>query len=177
VIRVCIDVPDLERAIEFYERGLGLRLGRRLKSGWAEMLGATSPIDLLEEKAGTRPTAAPGTARDYIRHWTPVHIDFQVADLERAVERARSACATIERGTKTTAWGQIAVLADPFGNGLCLVEMRGRGYDEILSAEPSRAATDRRDEDSAGPPNWAEPSGRPHSRPGKFARLRCANFR
>ena len=28
--------------------------------------------------------------------------------------------------------GKIAVLADPFGYGLCLIEFLNRGYDEIV---------------------------------------------
>jgi hypothetical protein len=29
------------------------------------------------------------------------------------------------------AYGRLALLADPFGNGFCLLEFSGRGYDEI----------------------------------------------
>jgi hypothetical protein len=32
---------------------------------------------------------------------------------------------------QTHAWGRIALLADPFGNGFCLLQFTGRGYDEI----------------------------------------------
>ena len=42
--------------------------------------------------------------------------------------------ARMEQGIRTCAWGRIAVLADPFGHGLCLIEFLNRGYDEI--AEP-----------------------------------------
>ena len=28
-------------------------------------------------------------------------------------------------------WGRIAILADPFGHGLCLLQFSGRGYDTI----------------------------------------------
>ncbi len=28
-------------------------------------------------------------------------------------------------------WGKIAMLADPFGHGLCLIQFLNRGYDEI----------------------------------------------
>ena len=28
-------------------------------------------------------------------------------------------------------WGKIAVPADPFGHGLCLIEFQNRGYGEI----------------------------------------------
>ncbi len=61
-----IDVPDLESAIEFYRRALGLRLGRRLFEGTvAEMLGGTSPIYLLAKAAGTAAGSAILVPRDY----------------------------------------------------------------------------------------------------------------
>ena len=46
--------------------------------------------------------------------------------------RAQAAGATLEQGPQTKKWGRLAVLADPFGNGFCLLEFRGRGYDEML---------------------------------------------
>ena len=39
-LRICIDVPDLDRAIAFYSAALGLRPGRRNGALWMEMLGA-----------------------------------------------------------------------------------------------------------------------------------------
>jgi predicted enzyme related to lactoylglutathione lyase len=132
-LRVCVDVDDLDRAITFYQRALGLTLGRRFGPHWAEMLGATSPIDLLAEQAGSQATAAGPALRDYSRHWTPVHLDLVVENLERAVDRALSAGAVLERDIQARPWGRIAVLADPFGHGLCLLEMRGRGYDEMIA--------------------------------------------
>jgi hypothetical protein len=30
-------------------------------------------------------------------------------------------------------WGRIANMADPFGNGFCLIEFIERGYDEIIA--------------------------------------------
>lgn len=132
-IRICIDVDDLARGIAFYTEGLGLRLGRRLGDDWAEVLGGGSPIDLLANAAGTAPLgAAHPQRRDYGRHWTPVHLDFAVPDIEAAVERAVRAGAKLERPVEDRKWGRIAGLADPFGHGFDLLEFRGRGYDEIL---------------------------------------------
>ena len=131
-LRVCVDVDDLDRAISFYRDALGLAVGRRLGTKWAEMLGASAPIDLLAEAAGSAPTATPGPVRDFRRHWTPVHLDCEVADLDAAVARAQAAGAVLERGIEPRKWGRIATFADPFGNGFCLLELRGRGYDELL---------------------------------------------
>jgi predicted enzyme related to lactoylglutathione lyase len=131
-LRVCIDVDDLEKGIAFYREALGLSLGRRLGTKWVEMLGASSPVDLLAEPAGTSPTPRSSAVRDYRRHWTPVHLDCVVPDLEAAVKRARAAGATLDQEIQARKWGRLAVLADPFGNGFCLLELRGRGYDEML---------------------------------------------
>lgn len=134
-LRVCIDVPDLEKGIAFFTEGLGLRVGRRLGRKWAEILGATSPIDLLAEPAGTPASSRLLQARDYGRHWTPVHLDFVVTDLDAAVEKAVAASAVLEREIQVRPWGRMANLADPFGNGVCLLEMTSSGYDALLSGE------------------------------------------
>jgi len=62
-----------------------------------------------------------------------VHLDFVVADVEAAAARAVAAGATLERPIQDAPWGRMANLADPFGHGLCLLEFRGRGYDEVSS--------------------------------------------
>jgi predicted enzyme related to lactoylglutathione lyase len=131
-LRVCVDVDDLEKAVAFYRDGLGLTPGRRLGAHWAEMLGASSPVDLLREPAGTPASPRSTAVRDYQRHWTPVHLDCVVPDIDAAVARAQAAGATLDREIQTKKWGRLAVLADPFGNGFCLLELRGRGYDEML---------------------------------------------
>ena len=131
-LRICIDVDDMERAIVFYTEGLGLRLGRRFKSDFVEILGAGSPIDLLLNARGTRPIAGGAGTRSYQRHWTPVHLDFVVDDIDAAVARLQQHGAILEMPVAERAWGRIAGLADPFGHGLDLLEFKGRGYDEIL---------------------------------------------
>jgi predicted enzyme related to lactoylglutathione lyase len=127
-----IDVPDLGHAVSFYANAFGLRRARTLFEGTvAEMAGAPAPIYLLEKKAGT--PWAPGSphSRDYARHWTPIHLDFIVDDLNPALERALAAGAKSERGIEEFPWGRQAVLSDPFGNGVCLLQWLGRGYDEV----------------------------------------------
>jgi lactoylglutathione lyase len=129
---VNIDVDDLARGIAFYCDGFGLRVGRRFGDGAAELLGGSSKIYLLTKAAGT--IGAPGAARTYDRHWTPVHLDLVVeGDLEAAVERARAAGAVVEQPIASHAWGRIAMLADPFGHGICLLQFSARGYDAIAT--------------------------------------------
>lgn len=133
-MRACIDVDDMEKGIAFYTQALGLQVGRRLGQDWVELLGAAVPIDLLGQPAGSQPCPAEGAVRDYRRHWTAVHLDFVVDDIQTAVRRAETAGATLERPVHDHAWGREANLADPFGHGFCLLEFHGRGYDEILAA-------------------------------------------
>ena len=128
---VNIDVDDLEHAIEFYRDALDLKVARRFGATAAEMVGSDAPIYLLEKKPGT-PAFADGPERDYRRHWTPVHLDFVVPDIALALDKARTAGARIESDMRTEKWGRIVFLSDPFGNGFCLIEFIGRGYDEIL---------------------------------------------
>jgi catechol 2,3-dioxygenase-like lactoylglutathione lyase family enzyme len=133
---VNIDVDDLEKAVSFYVRGLGLKPGRRLGAQAREMLGASCAIYLLENADSTRPFAAAASLRDYRRHWTPVHLDFEVEDIDAAVARAVSAGARLEGEVEDRAWGRLARMADPFGHGFCLLQFQGRGYDEMAEASP-----------------------------------------
>jgi predicted enzyme related to lactoylglutathione lyase len=127
-----VDVSNLARGIEFYTRALELSVTRNLGDTLVELSGASSKIYLVEQPEGSTATRR-GQQRDYSRHWTPVHLDFIVPEIESAVVRARAAGATLEREIRTHKWGRIAVLADPFGNGFCLIEFLGRGYDEIAT--------------------------------------------
>jgi predicted enzyme related to lactoylglutathione lyase len=134
-LRACIDVDDLDRAVAFYRDAMGLTPGRRLGAGWVEMLGASTPIDLLANPPGSGCCGEGSQGRDYRRHWTPVHLDFVVTDVDAAIERVRAGGGTLDRPIQERAWGRMANIADPFGNGFCLLEFRGRGYDAMLEAE------------------------------------------
>lgn len=136
-ILVNIDVPDLAKGLAFYTQGLGLTVGRRLGPDIVELLGASSPIYLIAAPEGSGATVGGVPRRHYGRHWTPVHLDLVVMDLDAALARAQEAGAVAETPIRTASWGKIVTLADPFGNGFCLVQFLGRGYDEI--AEPASA--------------------------------------
>nr|WP_313657188.1 GNAT family N-acetyltransferase [Achromobacter ruhlandii] len=132
-ILVNIDVPDLEAAIDFYGRAFGLTLHRRLGPGAAEMMGASAPIYLLQKAAGTPAAGAVRQPRDYARHWTPVHLDVVVDDVDDAVARAVAAGARLEDPAASHDWGRIAHLSDPFGHGICIMQFLGRGYDALAA--------------------------------------------
>ncbi|MGE8657773.1 MAG: GNAT family N-acetyltransferase [Achromobacter sp.] len=130
-ILVNIDVPDLQAAIDFYTRAFGLALHRRLGATGAEMLGAPAPIYLLQKAAGSPAAGAVRQPRDYARHWTPVHLDVVVDDVDDAVARAVAAGARLEDPAVTHEWGRIAHLSDPFGHGICIMQFLGQGYDAL----------------------------------------------
>jgi len=131
---VNIDVNNLERAIEFYRTAFDLHPGRRLFDGAvAEMRGASSTIYLLTKPEGTAPCHGASCVRDYHRHWTPVHLDFEVPDVASAVERALAAGARLESELRSFSWGRLAMLSDPFGHGFCLVQFSEAGYDSVAT--------------------------------------------
>ena len=126
---VNIDVPDLAAGIAFYTRAFGLTVTRQFGAGAAELGGFPVRLYLLQKPAES--VGAGDDRRRYERHWTPVHFDVIVADIEQALVRAAGAGAFVESEVRVEAWGKIAVLVDPFGHGFCLIQFIGRGYDEI----------------------------------------------
>jgi lactoylglutathione lyase len=126
-----IDVPHLGRAEAFYRDAFGLTPTRRFGDEGVELSGWPARLYLLE-----KPEGSPGAGeerRRYGRHWTPVHLDVVVEDIEAALARALAAGAVAETEVRVHSWGKIVVLADPFGHGVCLIEFLGRGYDEIAT--------------------------------------------
>jgi predicted enzyme related to lactoylglutathione lyase len=133
---VNIDVSDIGRAVAFYTQAFDLTVTRRFGADGAELSGWPVRLYLLQKPAGS--LGAGDSPRRYDRHWTPVHLDVVVDNLEAALSRAIAAGARAETDIRTAAWGKIVVLADPFGHGLCLIEFLDRGYDEI--ADPGGSA-------------------------------------
>nr|WP_312963647.1 VOC family protein [Stenotrophomonas indicatrix] len=128
---VNLDVPDITAAEAFYTQAFGLRSSRRLGPGALELLGGPTPLYLLQNDAGSAATDD-GDVRDYERHWTPVHLDWVVADIDAALARTVAAGAALERPIRERRWGKIAVLSDPFGHGFCLIQFSDAGYDALV---------------------------------------------
>lgn len=128
-----IDVPDVIAGERFYTAALGLTVGRRLGSDIVELTGYDAPIYLIVKPAGAAIGPDGGDFRRYHRHWSPVHLDFTVDDLDSAVARARAAGATQEGDTIDLPYGRQAMFADPFGHGFCLIEFNAAGYDAIAT--------------------------------------------
>jgi uncharacterized glyoxalase superfamily protein PhnB len=128
---VNIDVADLAAAEAFYTIAFGLTAGRRFGHSGIELLGANADLYVLHKPAGSPGVDSP--VRDYARHWTPIHCDVVVENVDNALAQAIAAGATQEGAIREHDWGRIVQLADPFGHGWCLLQFRGRGYDEIAT--------------------------------------------
>ena len=132
-VSINIDVDDLEKAVAFYAAAVGLAPVRRLGDFAVELSGAQAPVFLLQKAPGTPAFAGATGVRDYARHWTPVHLDFLVEQLEGALARAVGAGARAESAIEAYPWGRMALLADPFGNGFCLIELDAAEYGAIAT--------------------------------------------
>src|SRR5215207_5635598 len=96
-----IDVTAAEPAIAFYCDGLGLSVKRRLSRTWIELEGANLPIFLLAERPPYADLGSRQVPRSFERHWTPVHLDFIVADLDAAVARLVALGGSLDRAYPT----------------------------------------------------------------------------
>ncbi|MDN3517558.1 VOC family protein [Aquisalimonas lutea] len=127
-IVVNIDVPELAPAIAFYCAALGLKHNRTLDDDVAELTGASVVIYLLQNAPGSRAAATAPDARRYVRHWTPVHVDFVVDDIAAAANRALEAGASRESECIEWRGSKCVTFSDPFGHGFCLIEFAGESY-------------------------------------------------
>jgi predicted enzyme related to lactoylglutathione lyase len=129
-----IDVPDIGSGVAFYELGLGFCLRRMLfNHSVAELEGAGSRIFLIQQPANSKAVQGSIATRYYSNHWTPVHLDFAVDDFPAAVATACAAGATASVPVSHHAFGDLAPMRDPFGNGFCLIEFNESGYDPVVS--------------------------------------------
>jgi len=122
-----IDVPALTPAVEFYTRALGLTHSRTLDDDVAELTGASATLYLLQKSAGTPAVKTPPIDRDYERHWTPVHFDLVVDDVDAAAQRALAAGARPETGHIDWHGSRCLSFGDPFGHGFCFIQFEQDG--------------------------------------------------
>lgn len=130
---VDIDVPDLDKGIDFYCSAFGLHLTRRLERDVAELAGASSTIYLLQKDEGSPCAKSSPDRRKYSRHWTSVHIDFVIQDLDQAVKQAIDAGAVREIDCICWRGSKCITFSDPFGNGFCLLEFEKATYLEDVA--------------------------------------------
>ena len=127
-IVVNIDVPQLAPAIEFYEAAVGAKLVRLLDDDVAELTYGSALLCLLAKPTGSAATPT-GRVRERGRHWTPVHLDFVVDDVDAAVERAVAAGAARESECIEWRGSKCVSFSDPFGHGFCVIEFSADGYE------------------------------------------------
>ncbi len=123
-VEITIDVDDLERAVKFYCEGLGLKLIERGKT-WARTELEDQTFWICEFEAGQQG----GVARDFKRHWTPVHLDFIVKDLDSSLVRALDTGGRLDHAVRRDdpeplGMCDVANLSDPAGNGVDLIQRR-----------------------------------------------------
>lgn len=136
-----IDVPDVPAGVAFYTAAFELEVGRRFGEDFVELVGADVRIYLLRKDPGTSIGPAGRDVRRYERHWSPIHLDFLVDDIARATERVLAAGAILESAIRRAPYGQIAMFADPFGHGFCLIAFNAAGYDALLPPEGAGQAS------------------------------------
>jgi uncharacterized glyoxalase superfamily protein PhnB len=129
---VNIDVPELAPAIDFYCAALGLHLNRIIEDT-AELLGTSSVIYLLQNAPDSEAVNGHSVARHYSRHWTPVHMDFVVDNIEAATHQALEAGAVRESESESECieWrgSKCITFSDPFGHGFCLIQFDHDTYE------------------------------------------------
>ena len=93
----------------------------------AELQGASAILYLLQKDAGTAAVKTPPVARDYHRHWSPVHFDLVVDDVDVAGQRAIAAGAKAETGHVYWRGSRCLSFSDPFGHGFCFIQFEAGG--------------------------------------------------
>ena len=121
-ISFSVDVPSLAEGIRFYGAAFGFEVSSRPVSGVAVLKSGPVTLCLLEKTEGTQPSPHTTDTRRYARHWTPVHLDIHVSDLDAALARAVAAGATKEQEFRNAEHGSAAFCSDPFGHGFCLIQ-------------------------------------------------------
>lgn len=132
-VSISIDVPRLADGVRFYDAAFGFSKVSEPLPGMAVLRAGDTEICLLEKAAGSVPSKHTQEVRRYQRHWTPVHLDLHVDDLESALAQALEAGATQEQVFDKPGYPAVAFCSDPFGHGFCLIERRRRRGSEHVA--------------------------------------------
>ena len=123
-VHLSIDVPNLEAGLRFYVNVFGFREKDRPFPTMAVLDANNLTVCMHEKAAGTRSSPGGSDVRRYERHWTPVHVDVHVEDLDAALEKIRAEGGLVETEFRTEGPMPVAFCSDPFGNGLCVIGER-----------------------------------------------------
>lgn len=119
-ISVCIDVSEMKKAIKFYTQALGCQLIKEADE-YTELSFDGLRVYLAARENDSNPLVKGEAVRSFERHWTPVHLDFHVSDIDRCISSIIELGGQKEGGSSGN-WGTAAFCADPFGNGFCVME-------------------------------------------------------
>jgi catechol 2,3-dioxygenase-like lactoylglutathione lyase family enzyme len=118
---VTIDVPSLAEGLRFYCGTFGFEEIARPVPGYAVLRAGEGRLGLMQRAEGTAPAPGSPDRRRYARHWTPVHLDFHVAEFDSVLARALAHGALCEQRFDRPDRPPVAFLSDPFGHGFCLI--------------------------------------------------------
>ncbi len=121
-VNVSIDVPSLDEGLAFYCGVFGFAERSRPFPAMAILDGNNVSICMHAKAAGTGSSGPASPKRTYDRHWTPVHLDFHVPDLDSVLQKLVAAQGKIEAEYRTQGPHPTAFCCDPFGNGFCVIE-------------------------------------------------------
>lgn len=123
-VHASIDVPSLDRGLQFYGRVFGFIETVRPFPTMAVLDANNLTICMHEKAAGTESAGAGSEKRHYERHWTSVHLDFHVGDFDDTLRKLREEQGRIEAEFRTQGPKLAAFCSDPFGNGFCVIADR-----------------------------------------------------
>jgi predicted enzyme related to lactoylglutathione lyase len=119
-----MDVPALADGIRFYNKAFGFVESARPHESYAVLVAGDARIGLIAKLAGSSPAPDCTDVRRYDRHWTPVHVDFNVDEFDSTLEKAVAAGAKCEQLHRMAGFPPVAFCSDPFGNGFCIIGRR-----------------------------------------------------
>ncbi len=120
-VHLSIDVPNLTRGVAFYRVVFGFLETARPFPTMAILDAGTLTVCMHERAEGTSSSPGSTDTRRYRRHWTPVHLDFHVADFDAVLTSIRAEGGLVERELRTEGPRPVAFCSDPFGNGFCVL--------------------------------------------------------
>jgi predicted enzyme related to lactoylglutathione lyase len=120
-VNVSIDVPDLAAGLRFYGAVFGFVETARPFPTMAVLDAHNVTVCMHQKAAGTKSSAGGAGVRRYERHWTPVHLDLHVPDLDVVLAQVRAEGGAIEQEFRTQGPMPVAFCSDPFGNGFCVI--------------------------------------------------------
>ena len=120
-VHVSIDVPDLEAGLRFYTSVFGFEETSRPLSTMAVLDANNVTVCMHEKAAGSKGSSVGADVRRYERHWTPVHLDLHVRDLDEVLDEVRAHGGSVENEFRPEGRKPVAFCSDPFGNGFCVI--------------------------------------------------------